>query len=231
MSKHLKNNSSDCNSTPSKICSGFFLPGACCFFVILFNISISWVPVQTLIMHESIDADFSGWKSLSTFSIQCGFVVCSELKANVSHCISHRPYSTNFKVVEKEKKLSAQVTLTSLFFYFSSLGNLSKTCTADGWTEMQPVDIAVNCGYNLNSTNDDVSERPPFVSCSKRGWRWRCSGEPCPESVGRKNWLRASFLFSAGGCTWGKWPYWSLVSWLQDPPPIYSHQEVGTFTA
>lgn len=116
MSKHLKNNSSDCNSTPSKICSGFFLPGACCFFVILFNISISWVPVQTLIMHESIDADFSGWKSLSTFSIQCGFVVCSELKANVSHCISHRPYSTNFKVVEKEKKLSAQVTLTSLVF-------------------------------------------------------------------------------------------------------------------
>lgn len=38
-----------------------------------------------------------------------------------------------------------------------SAGNLSKTCTADGWTEMHPIDIAVNCGYNLNSTSDDVS--------------------------------------------------------------------------
>ncbi|TNN88817.1 Vasoactive intestinal polypeptide receptor [Liparis tanakae] len=33
--------------------------------------------------------------------------------------------------------------------------NLSKTCTADGWTEMHPIDIAMNCGYNLNSTSDD----------------------------------------------------------------------------
>lgn len=37
-------------------------------------------------------------------------------------------------------------------------GNLSKTCTADGWTVMHPFDIAVNCGYNLNSTSDDVSK-------------------------------------------------------------------------
>lgn len=36
-------------------------------------------------------------------------------------------------------------------------GNLSKTCTADGWSEMHPLDIAVNCGYNLNGTSDDVS--------------------------------------------------------------------------
>lgn len=36
-------------------------------------------------------------------------------------------------------------------------GNLSKTCTVDGWTEMHPLDIAVNCGYNLNGTSDDVS--------------------------------------------------------------------------
>ncbi|KAL6462840.1 hypothetical protein MHYP_G00292620 [Metynnis hypsauchen] len=34
-------------------------------------------------------------------------------------------------------------------------GNLSKTCTADGWTEVHPITIAVNCGYNLNSTGDD----------------------------------------------------------------------------
>lgn len=36
-------------------------------------------------------------------------------------------------------------------------GNLSKTCTADGWTEMHPLDIALNCGYNLNGTSEDVS--------------------------------------------------------------------------
>uniref|UniRef100_A0A3B1IE60 Vasoactive intestinal peptide receptor 1 n=2 Tax=Astyanax mexicanus TaxID=7994 RepID=A0A3B1IE60_ASTMX len=44
------------------------------------------------------------------------------------------------------------------FSYFSdqhSEGNLSKTCTADGWTEVHPITIAVNCGYNLNSTVDD----------------------------------------------------------------------------
>ncbi|KAM9436673.1 vasoactive intestinal polypeptide receptor 1b [Clarias gariepinus] len=34
-------------------------------------------------------------------------------------------------------------------------GNLSKTCTADGWTEVQPLMVAVNCGYNLNGTVDD----------------------------------------------------------------------------
>ncbi|RXN09891.1 vasoactive intestinal polypeptide receptor 1 [Labeo rohita] len=36
-------------------------------------------------------------------------------------------------------------------------GNLSKTCTADGWTEMDPIEIAVHCGYNLNGTVDDDS--------------------------------------------------------------------------
>lgn len=41
-------------------------------------------------------------------------------------------------------------------------GNLSKTCTVDGWTEMHPLDIAVNCGYNLNGTGEDVSRLQPF---------------------------------------------------------------------
>uniref|UniRef100_A0A672NU95 Vasoactive intestinal polypeptide receptor n=1 Tax=Sinocyclocheilus grahami TaxID=75366 RepID=A0A672NU95_SINGR len=36
-------------------------------------------------------------------------------------------------------------------------GNLSKTCTADGWTEMDPMEIAIHCGYNLNGTVDDDS--------------------------------------------------------------------------
>ncbi|XP_069559560.1 vasoactive intestinal polypeptide receptor 1b [Brachyistius frenatus] len=49
------------------------------------------------------------------------------------------------------------ITCPMYFSYFSDQqrGNLSKTCTADGWTEMHPIDIALNCGYNLNSTNDD----------------------------------------------------------------------------
>ncbi|KAK2814902.1 hypothetical protein Q7C36_023168 [Tachysurus vachellii] len=44
------------------------------------------------------------------------------------------------------------------FRYFSEHhtgGNLSKTCTAEGWTEVHPIMIAVNCGYNLNGTVDD----------------------------------------------------------------------------
>ncbi|XP_023678656.1 vasoactive intestinal polypeptide receptor-like isoform X1 [Paramormyrops kingsleyae] len=43
------------------------------------------------------------------------------------------------------------------FSYFSNehKGNLSKTCTADGWTEMHPMTYAVNCGYNLNGSLED----------------------------------------------------------------------------
>ncbi|XP_046879955.1 vasoactive intestinal polypeptide receptor 1b isoform X3 [Hypomesus transpacificus] len=45
------------------------------------------------------------------------------------------------------------------FSYFSDQHkgkvNLSKTCTTDGWTEMHPIDIALNCGYNMNNTGDD----------------------------------------------------------------------------
>uniref|UniRef100_A0AAX7T789 Vasoactive intestinal peptide receptor 1b n=1 Tax=Astatotilapia calliptera TaxID=8154 RepID=A0AAX7T789_ASTCA len=49
------------------------------------------------------------------------------------------------------------ITCPPYFSYFSDhqKGNLSKTCTEDGWTEMHPIDIAVSCGYNLNSTSDD----------------------------------------------------------------------------
>ncbi|XP_061876668.1 vasoactive intestinal polypeptide receptor 1b isoform X2 [Entelurus aequoreus] len=49
------------------------------------------------------------------------------------------------------------ITCPAYFSYFSEQhkGNLSKTCTADGWTEMRPLDIALNCGYNINSTSDE----------------------------------------------------------------------------
>ena len=51
-------------------------------------------------------------------------------------------------------------------------GNLSKTCTADGWTEMHPFDIAVNCGYNLNGTGDDVSTPPLSIRSSRADTQW-----------------------------------------------------------
>jgi len=38
----------------------------------------------------------------------------------------------------------------------SSPGNLTNTCTADGWTGMLPIDIAVICGYNRNITGEEV---------------------------------------------------------------------------
>ncbi|XP_061777279.1 vasoactive intestinal polypeptide receptor 1b isoform X3 [Nerophis ophidion] len=50
------------------------------------------------------------------------------------------------------------IACPAYFSYFSEqhkAGNLSKTCTADGWTEMRPLDIALNCGYNINSTSDE----------------------------------------------------------------------------
>lgn len=111
-----------------------------------------------------------------------------------------------------------------LYMSFPFPGNLSKTCTAEGWTEMHPIDIALNCGYNLNSTSDDVSKLLQSIRgirtdthrpCSE--WTQQHSGKPTQEPVGRKNWMRTSFLFSVGGCCWaqsGKWVYWLLVSWL-----------------
>uniref|UniRef100_A0A8C9TAG2 Vasoactive intestinal peptide receptor 1b n=1 Tax=Scleropages formosus TaxID=113540 RepID=A0A8C9TAG2_SCLFO len=49
------------------------------------------------------------------------------------------------------------VSCPQYFRYFSDQhkGNLSKTCTSDGWTELHPISIALNCGYNLNSTADE----------------------------------------------------------------------------
>ncbi|XP_016127912.1 vasoactive intestinal polypeptide receptor-like isoform X1 [Sinocyclocheilus grahami] len=42
--------------------------------------------------------------------------------------------------------------------YFSHVsdqrGNISKSCTANGWTEINPVVIAYNCGYDPNITED-----------------------------------------------------------------------------
>lgn len=79
-------------------------------------------------------------------------------------------------------------------------GNLSKTCTAEGWTEMHPFDIAVNCGYNLNGTGDDVSTPPLSIRGSIADTQWsNCewtlwhSAKPAREPVGRKNLIRSSF--------------------------------------
>ncbi|CAK6972894.1 vasoactive intestinal polypeptide receptor 1 isoform X2 [Scomber scombrus] len=56
--------------------------------------------------------------------------------------------------VVKEIELEKERCDNSTFGNVTS-GNLSKTCTPEGWTEMHPIDIAMNCGYNLNSTSDD----------------------------------------------------------------------------
>lgn len=34
-------------------------------------------------------------------------------------------------------------------------GNLSKTCTEDGWTNVSMESYIIDCGYNLNHTGDD----------------------------------------------------------------------------
>ncbi|KAL4635376.1 vasoactive intestinal polypeptide receptor-like [Arapaima gigas] len=43
------------------------------------------------------------------------------------------------------------------FHYFNDQhkGNLSKNCTSNGWTEIHPANIALNCGYNVNSSADE----------------------------------------------------------------------------
>uniref|UniRef100_A0AAZ3NUX6 Vasoactive intestinal peptide receptor 1a n=1 Tax=Oncorhynchus tshawytscha TaxID=74940 RepID=A0AAZ3NUX6_ONCTS len=41
------------------------------------------------------------------------------------------------------------------FLYLTNdfiMGNLSKTCTSDGWSEVSPASYALNCGYNANVT-------------------------------------------------------------------------------
>ncbi|MEQ2286267.1 Vasoactive intestinal polypeptide receptor [Ameca splendens] len=53
------------------------------------------------------------------------------------------------------RKVCPHFSLSCEMFEVFLACNLSKTCTADGWTEMHPIDIAVNCGYNLNSTSDE----------------------------------------------------------------------------
>lgn len=46
--------------------------------------------------------------------------------------------------------------------YFSHVsdqrGNISKSCTANGWTEINPVVAAYNCGYDPNITDDGNGE-------------------------------------------------------------------------
>lgn len=68
-----------------------------------------------------------------------------------------------------------------------SLGNLSKTCTEDGWTNISVDSYVMDCGYNPNNTMDDnvVSfqsyETPPGAHvaaaaaavCSDKLLSWR----------------------------------------------------------
>ncbi|KAG7272482.1 hypothetical protein CRUP_009034 [Coryphaenoides rupestris] len=52
--------------------------------------------------------------------------------------------------IEQEKERCQNSTSGNI-----TSGNLTKTCTADGWTGMLPIDIAVICGYNRNITGEE----------------------------------------------------------------------------
>lgn len=99
-----------------------------------------------LIIHELVKAPISGssqWRVLRRVRWRYSTDSTDSVAARLS----------NWASPARER---AAVALTSVCVF---PGNLSKTCTADGWTEMRPFDIAVNCGYNLNSTSDDVSKQ------------------------------------------------------------------------
>ncbi|XP_029931310.1 vasoactive intestinal polypeptide receptor-like [Myripristis murdjan] len=57
------------------------------------------------------------------------------------------------------------------FFYFTRdvhTGNLSKTCTEDGWSEVSSVSYALGCGFNPNNTMDE--ETGEFFGAVKVGY-------------------------------------------------------------
>lgn len=108
--------------------------------------------LQALIMHESIMAHVSGGTTR-----QYTRTLTMSVHVSQQHYMEHL---TNFKLNCRAHK--REMHCLGGFDLCLCLphppGNLSKTCTADGWTVMHPFDIAVNCGYNLNSTSDDVSK-------------------------------------------------------------------------
>lgn len=127
--------------------------------------------LQARIMHESVMAHISGRDSRGGFRFGRVFFFFSAVTQKLHtrghwqcHSTSH---SSTWSVGTIPNKVGEQVKRQSCRLGGCDLsvsspspspGNLSKTCTADGWTQMHPIDIAVNCGYNLNSTSDDVSK-------------------------------------------------------------------------
>ncbi|XP_052331955.1 vasoactive intestinal polypeptide receptor isoform X2 [Oncorhynchus keta] len=59
------------------------------------------------------------------------------------------------------------------FLYLTNdfiMGNLSKTCTSDGWSEVTPASYALNCGYNANVTKVDDDDKEEFYWAVKVGY-------------------------------------------------------------
>ncbi|XP_036842510.1 vasoactive intestinal polypeptide receptor [Oncorhynchus mykiss] len=59
------------------------------------------------------------------------------------------------------------------FLYLTNdfiMGNLSKTCTSDGWSEVSPASYALNCGYNANVTKVDDDDKAEFYWAVKVGY-------------------------------------------------------------
>ncbi|XP_054622138.1 vasoactive intestinal polypeptide receptor 1b isoform X1 [Dunckerocampus dactyliophorus] len=69
--------------------------------------------------------------------------------------ISCPTYFSYFSDQHKGRAINHGFLAWQMVYLWRLQGNLSKMCTADGWAEMHPVDIALNCGYNVNSTSDD----------------------------------------------------------------------------
>ncbi|KAG9347758.1 hypothetical protein JZ751_003772 [Albula glossodonta] len=85
--------------------------------------------------------------------------VMNEIKVEQERCEARTENVTSAELkgerIELGKAAAGVVLLGQAFAHPAvKRGNLSKTCTADGWTEMEPITIVVNCGYNLNNTDD-----------------------------------------------------------------------------
>ena len=94
---------------------------------------------------------------------------------------------TNFKLTQWTDERDIYWLGGCDLFMSPSPGNLSKTCTAEGWTEMHPIDIALNCGYNLNSTSDDVSKPPQSIRSIRTNTHCSCESTPQWETISRAN--------------------------------------------
>lgn len=75
----------------------------------------------------------------------------------------------HIKTELSQQKLNPQSLVVSLpkqsLVSVCPSGNLSKTCTADGWTPISMDSYILDCGYNPNSTMEENSVSAHVVLC------------------------------------------------------------------